>query len=64
MRKKVVIDQLQTDRVLFQTSRPVEDLLGRGTIRVYSSDIGKGVFTYYLLSEGNVIASRKMVSSK
>ena len=30
MRKKVVIDQLQTDRVLFQTSRPVEDLLGRG----------------------------------
>ena len=34
------------------------------TIRVYSSDIGKGIFTYYLLSEGNVIASRKMVSSK
>ncbi|MBI1289396.1 MAG: hypothetical protein GC178_17655 [Flavobacteriales bacterium] len=34
------------------------------TVRVYSSDIGKGIFTYYLLSEGNVIASRKMVSSK
>jgi len=34
------------------------------TVRVYSSDIGKGVFTYYLLSEGNVVASRKMVSSK
>ena len=34
------------------------------TVRVYSSDIGSGVFTYYLLSEGNVVASRKMVSSK
>ncbi len=34
------------------------------TVRIYSSDIGKGVFTYYLLSEGNVVASRKMVSSK
>lgn len=34
------------------------------TIRVYASEIGNGIFTYYLLSEGNVIASRKMVSSK
>jgi hypothetical protein len=37
---------------------------GHETIRVYSSDIGKGIFTYYLLNEGNVVASRKMVSSK
>jgi len=37
---------------------------GSETIRVYSSDIGKGIFTYYLLNEGNVVASRKMVSSK
>ncbi|MCG3165854.1 MAG: hypothetical protein POELPBGB_01629 [Bacteroidia bacterium] len=34
------------------------------TVRVYSSDIGKGIFTYFLLNEGNVVASRKMVSSK
>ncbi|MCF8256616.1 MAG: tail fiber domain-containing protein [Flavobacteriales bacterium] len=37
---------------------------GPETIRVYSSDIGKGIFTYYLLNGGNVVASRKMVSTK
>jgi hypothetical protein len=38
--------------------------IGQDTIRVYSSTIGTGVFTYYLLVDGNVVASRKMVSSK
>ena len=50
MRKKVVIDQLQTDRVLFQTSRPVEDLLGLGGL-VWGAAIAALLLPYVTLAQ-------------
>lgn len=35
-----------------------------GSIRVYASEIGNGVFSYSILEEGRVIASAKMISSR
>ena len=36
----------------------------KGTVRVYSSEIGTGVFNYSIIENNQVIKSAKMVSSK
>jgi hypothetical protein len=38
--------------------------IDRQNVRIYSSDIGNGLFSYYLLENGNIVAGGKMVSSK
>ena len=35
-----------------------------GKIRVYSSEIGTGVFSYSIIEEGRVIGSSRMISSR
>lgn len=35
-----------------------------GTVRLYSSEIGNGVFTYSLIKDGRVLLTEKMVSTK
>ncbi len=35
-----------------------------GTVRLYSSEIGKGIFTYSLIKDGEVVRTERMVSTK
>jgi hypothetical protein len=35
-----------------------------GTVRLYSSEIGNGLFTYSIVEDGRVVITKRMVSSR
>lgn len=56
-------DPQLTARMNGQMAKRIKTTGSKGTVRIYSSEIGAGMFIYSLVMDGQTVRSERMVSS-